>query len=92
MHLSREHPPAALTLARILKPGGRLVLSWRESRSGSEREADGRLFTPIPHGELNLLLEAAGFRVLGSTHQPESERSQVDWNVLAAEKPPPGSQ
>ena len=39
MHLPREHlPPAVLTLARILKPGGRLVISYRESRSGSERE------------------------------------------------------
>jgi hypothetical protein len=39
MHLPREHlPPAALTLARILRPGGRLVLPvsalWAHSPGG----------------------------------------------------------
>jgi SAM-dependent methyltransferase len=91
MHLPREHlASSVLTLARILKPGGRLVLSYRESRSGSEREPDGRLFTPIPPGELTVLLEAAGFRVV-STRQHDSERSHVDWNVLVAEKQSLGS-
>src|SRR5439155_14493706 len=91
MHLPREHlTAAALTLARILKPGGRLVISYRESRSGSEREPDGRLFTPIAPGELTLLLEAAGFRVLVSARQHDSERSTLGWKVLAAKKQSPG--
>src|SRR5262249_10218920 len=85
MHLPREHlAPAVHTLARILKPGGRLVLSCRESRSGSEREPDGRLFTPIAPGELTRLLEAAGFQVLVSTRQHDSGPSEPGWSVLAA--------
>jgi hypothetical protein len=49
MHLPPEHlTPAVRTLARILKPGGRLVVSYRKSRSASETEPDGRLFAPIP--------------------------------------------
>lgn len=89
MHLPREDLiAAALTLARILRPGGRLILTYRPSQTDSEHEADGRLFTSIPRGKLILLLESAGFQVLLVTQQPDATRPAVTWTAIAAEKSP----
>lgn len=87
MHVGREHLiTAVLSLARILRDEGRLVLSYRSSRSSREREADGRLFTEIPPGRLTLLLEAAGLRVTETQTQPDAVRPEIRWNVVLAEK------
>ncbi len=89
MHLQREDLiGAALNLARILQPGGRLILSYRASRTGGEREPDGRLFTPIPPGRLALLLESAGMQMVSMTDQVDSVRSDVRWHILVVEKSP----
>jgi SAM-dependent methyltransferase len=89
MHLPREDLiTAALNLARILRPEGRLYLTYRASRAASEREEDGRLFTDIPVGKLTLLLEAAGLRVLFSSTRAGRDRPEVRWMALAAEKGP----
>jgi SAM-dependent methyltransferase len=89
MHLPREDLiTAAINLARILAPGGRLYLTYRGSRGVSEREEDGRLFTAIPVGKLVLLLESAGFQVLVQSTQPDSARPDVRWTAIAAEKSP----
>lgn len=61
---------AAVALARILRPGGRLVLSYRGPRNGVEREPDGRLFTPIVPGRLVLLLESVGLAVIHREDNP----------------------
>jgi SAM-dependent methyltransferase len=89
MHLPRDDLIAAvLSLARVLRPGGRLVLTYRPSQTGGDREADGRLFTPIPRGKLVLLLESAGFQVLLATQQPDTARPAVTWTAIVAEKSP----
>ncbi len=87
MHLPREEViAAALTLARILRPGGRLVLTYRPSQTDGDREGDGRLFTPLPRGKLILLLESAGFQILLATQQPDTARPGVTWTAIVAEK------
>jgi SAM-dependent methyltransferase len=92
MHIRREDLiTAALALARVLKPGGRLLLTYRHSQGQDEREPDGRLFTAIPSGKLILLLESAGFRVVMSTQQADTTRANVRWFVLLAEKSPPSA-
>ncbi|NCC31666.1 MAG: methyltransferase domain-containing protein [Chloroflexia bacterium] len=77
---------AALALVRILKPGGRLILAYRGSRTSAEREADGRLFTTIEPGRLVLLLESAGFVVLHREATPDAERDGITWSTLVAER------
>jgi SAM-dependent methyltransferase len=90
MHVRREDLiTAVLNLARILIPGGRLVLSYRYSQNfQEEREADGRLFTTIPIGRLILLLESAGFQILLSTETSDQQRPHLFWHSLVIEKSP----
>jgi len=89
MHVRREDLiTAVLNLARILKPGGRLVISVWGSRSEAEREADGRLFTALPPGKLALLLESAGLQVIHREQTPDTIRANVAWWVLVAERNP----
>ena len=89
MHLRREELiTAVLNIARILKPDGRLILSYRPSTSIGDREPDGRLYTTIQPGKLILLLESAGLRVAVSGTQPDAHRPDIQWNVIVAEKAP----
>lgn len=89
MHVSREDLiTAVLNLARILRPGGRLLVSVRGSRTESEREADGRLFTELPPGKLALLMESAGLQVIYREQMPDTTRPEVSWWVLVAERNP----
>lgn len=89
MHLPGEDLiTAAINLARVLRPGGRIVLSVRASKGGQDREPDGRLFTPIPGGKLKLLLESVGLQVLHHATQADASRPDVSWTVIAAEKSP----
>jgi ubiquinone/menaquinone biosynthesis C-methylase UbiE len=89
MHVPREELLAsAMGLRRILRPGGRLLLSLRSSRSLEEREPDGRLFTTLPLGELELLLESIGLRVLLRATAPDAKRADITWQTIAAERTP----
>ena len=61
MHLPAESIPASVAnLIRILKPGGRLVLTFRHGYQGKEREDDGRLFTPLDLAEIATLAQQSG--------------------------------
>jgi SAM-dependent methyltransferase len=89
MHLPADDLiTAALNLARILRDDGRIIVSYRASATGSEREADGRLFTDMPSGKLTLLLEAAGLRVLLLDTQVDATRPDITWHALVAERAP----
>jgi SAM-dependent methyltransferase len=91
MHLpAGELGQAVLALARILTPGGRLVLSYRGPRANVEREADGRLFSAIEPGALRQLLEQAGLAVLHREANADSARPDVLWQALVAELPADG--
>lgn len=92
MHLpTAAVAPALVHLSRILQLGGRLVLTFRQSRAATEREADGRLFTPLTRHGLAPLLGAANLRVLHHEHQPDATRAGVQWVALVAERGNPNN-
>jgi hypothetical protein len=87
MHLHCDDIPIAITnLARILHTGGRLLISYRQSQSPTEREPDGRLFTPLSPHTLVALLHNAELQVLVTERQADDARAGIWWDVLLAEK------
>jgi ubiquinone/menaquinone biosynthesis C-methylase UbiE len=87
MHLPHNAIPGALhNLARILRPGGRLMLTYRNSRNDGEREDDGRLFTAITLVDLERRMSAEGLNILHTGEIPETRRAGITWNTAVAEK------
>ncbi len=76
--------PALGHVARILRRGGRVLLSFRHSRAATEREADGRLYTTLTVNGLSPLLRVADLHLLHHATQPDSVRADVQWEVLVA--------
>jgi hypothetical protein len=88
MHLHCDDIPIAITnLARILHTGGRLLISYQQSQSPTEREPDGRLFTPLSPHTLVALLHNAELRVLVTERQADDARAAIWWDMVVAEKP-----
>lgn len=87
MHLpAAQLPAAAEGIARVLRPGGRLVVAVRRSLEGVEREGDGRLFTPVDRDGLASLLAGAGIALLEADEQPEERRAHISWLVALGER------
>ncbi len=87
MHLPRGAiAPAVGSLARILRPGGRVLLSYRASDDVGERAEDGRLFTPMVAEAWPALLAGAGLRVRATAYQDDATRAGVCWLTLAGER------
>lgn len=60
---------AILQFKKVLRQGGRVLLSVpldRPGIDGNDRDAVGRLFTPLHPGEVQLLFERAGFQLIDS--------------------------
>jgi SOS-response transcriptional repressor LexA/SAM-dependent methyltransferase len=75
----------AFQLRAMLKPGGTVVLSLSEGRavSADSRAADGRLFRERPPGELTLLFERLGFRLVVLEQETDSlGRDTLRWTTL----------
>jgi SAM-dependent methyltransferase len=87
MHLpAAQLPVAAASIARVLRPGGRLVVAIRRSQEGIEREGDGRLFTPIDRTGLEALLAGAGITMLEADEQAEEVRKHISWLVALGQR------
>ena len=87
MHLPADQlARAAASFARVLRSGGRIVVSVRRSRELAEREGDGRLFTPIDRNTLEALLADAGITLLEADEQPDKVRAHIRWLVALAER------
>jgi SAM-dependent methyltransferase len=87
MHLPEDQLFAAIMrLSQLLEPGGRIVLTYRHSLALDERESDGRLFTSIIPGKLELMLGTLGLQVIYASTEPDSTRDHVHWQVVVAEK------
>ncbi|MDP7034864.1 MAG: HNH endonuclease domain-containing protein, partial [Planctomycetota bacterium] len=89
-HIPRERLfDAAFSLKSLLGPRGRILLSIPSSRPDLDpenRDSQGRLFTPISPGELELLLERTGFRSIGRWTDSDSlERAGIEWTTLLFE-------
>jgi SAM-dependent methyltransferase len=87
MHLPQsEHSRAITGLARILRPGGRLIVTWRSSAVADEREADGRLFSELPLSDAAICFNRAGIRLLHQEEQSDPARSRVRWRSVVGAK------
>jgi SAM-dependent methyltransferase/SOS-response transcriptional repressor LexA len=78
-------------LRRILKPGGRLLVSIPENRpdidAKTRRDTKGRLFSDLVPEKLSLLIERIGFRTLWSKTTGDSlGRSECKWTSMLFEK------
>jgi SAM-dependent methyltransferase len=87
MHLpANELERAVIHLARILRRGGRLIVSYRTPPPEGERAIDGRLYTTIPPAVFRSLLEANGFQLLFWEEIPDHSRPLIRWWNTVAEK------
>jgi SAM-dependent methyltransferase len=77
---------AVVHLARILRPGGRLIVSYRTPPPEGERAIDGRLFTAISPAAFTSLLAANGFQLLFLEEIPDHSRPLIRWWNVVAEK------
>jgi hypothetical protein len=74
---------------RVLRPRGRLLLSYRSSAVAEEREPDGRLFTSLPPPAVQQGLVATGCQIVRVQQQRDSYCSRVEWTIVLAEKVEP---
>ncbi len=87
MHVpAAELISATINLARIMRPGGRLIISYRTPPPEGERALDGRLYTWLPPARLTLLLESSGLRVLLCEETADPHRPGIRWFNFVAEK------
>jgi len=92
MHLHCDDIPIAIAnLARILQAGGRLLISYRQSQSPTEREPDGRLFTTLALDTLLTMMHSTGLRMVITEQQADVMRAGLWWDVIVAEKVLDGS-
>ena len=87
MHLPAESIPVSIaSLIRILKPGGRLALSFRHGFQGKEREDDGRLFTPLDLADIATLAQQSDATISDQIREADPDRPGITWSLLLAEK------
>jgi SAM-dependent methyltransferase len=92
MHIPDEHLfDATYGLRRVLRPGGRLLVSIPERRPdvdpATSRDPHGRLFSPLVPDKLSLLIERIGFRPVWRKTTPDSlARPGHAWTSMLFEK------
>lgn len=90
MHLAEADLfDAAFAMRRLLKKGGRLLLSLPRSRSDigpDGRDSDGRLFSPYTPEYVQLLFERLGFQLIGRWDTEDAlRRPGMEWFTLLLE-------
>jgi SAM-dependent methyltransferase len=77
---------AAVDIKNLLKPDGRLLLSFPKDRPGLDttgREENGRLYTKLIPEEVILLFERLGFRCIGNWDDEDGfDRPGFTWKTL----------
>lgn len=85
MHIpERDLFGAAFQLKRLLKKGGKLVLSTSFGREGLDgnRDAAGRLFAERPPEKIRLLFERLGFRLVAERRSGrDAFARQIQWTT-----------
>jgi SAM-dependent methyltransferase len=80
MHLPRvEIASAVASIARLLKPGGILLLNWRITRPADMRDERGRLYSAFESGLVRDALN--GLTIL---HDAEDQRSEHAYHTILA--------
>jgi SAM-dependent methyltransferase/SOS-response transcriptional repressor LexA len=98
MHLPAEGLfDAAYGLRRVLKPGGRLLVSIPAARADvapdTRRDPRGRLFTDLPPEKLILLLERIGFDLQWREDTLDRlNRPGIHWATLCFDLPAKGAE
>ena len=94
MHIPDAHLNDAVSgLRRVLRPGGRLLLSipaaCPDVNPVSRRDADGRYFADLTADRLKRLLERIGFRLLWEKTSADAlDRPGRSWSTLLFEREP----
>lgn len=84
LHLPDADMRVALgELRRVLRPGGRLVMSVKQG-DGPRLDSDGRFFRFYRDDELDLTLDGAGFEVTAATTDGDTTRPDQVWLNRAA--------
>jgi SAM-dependent methyltransferase len=80
MHLPRaEIAPAVANIARLLRPGGTLLLNWRITRPADIRDERGRLYSAF---ESDLVRDAlGGLKIL---YDVEDQRAEHAYHTILA--------
>ena len=78
-------------MRRVLRPGGRLLLSIPASRPDidpkTRRDPQGRYFADLPPAKLKLLLERVGFRHVWEQLSADAQgRASTTWATFLFEK------
>lgn len=85
MHIPDEEVfEFAFQIKSLLKPGGIVLLSFSTGRSGiaDGRDDAGRLFRERSRGEIQLLFERLGFRLIDSTGNEDCRSREITWHTL----------
>ena len=85
MHVPNEELfEFAFQIKSLLRPGGTVLLSFSTGRPGlsDDRDQAGRLFLERPAGEIQLLFERLGFRLLEQRRNADAMGRQVQWHTL----------
>jgi len=74
----------AFQIKSMLRAGGALLLSFSTGRAGlsDNRDTSGRLFRERPVGEVQLLFERLGFRLLAHHRNDDGMGRQIPWHTL----------
>ncbi len=85
-HLPAERQfDATFDIRNLLKPGGRLLLSFPGERPGigeNGRDEKGRLYTPLVPEAVELLFERLGFHLLGRWDNEDGLGRPIRWTTL----------
>jgi SAM-dependent methyltransferase len=85
-HLPAERQfDAAFDIRNLLKPGGRLLLSFPGQRPGigeNGRDEKGRLYTPLVPEAVELLFERLGFVRIGRWDNDDGLGRPIRWTTL----------
>ncbi len=86
MHLPEAQiVEACLNMMRVIKKGGTIIVTIRDSQESAERENDGRLFTSLHPQQLACIFESLGAKILEIRTDPSPHHS-VPWHTLVARK------
>ncbi|HQY31171.1 MAG TPA: class I SAM-dependent methyltransferase [Thermomicrobiales bacterium] len=87
MHLPIASVPASIAnLVRILAPGGRLLLTYRNGHGDVERETDDRLFTPLAIDVAAAMILKTGAQIQEQVVEADPDRPDIHWTIFTVER------